>query len=129
MKDDEALHNARESERELAYLKAVSEWNDQHAAAWTAVLPELKLKLRKGQPITARDVPNSGRYGSHYAAFFDTIKSDSRAHKPAPDLHTLANVLDLIEDETVTTSSLRHLGITATTLRRLAEILQSAVPK
>lgn len=129
MKDDEHSHISREDDARVAYLKTVSKWNEQNSKDWSEALLGLKAKLRKGQPITVADLPNRSRYGSNYPELFDTTEPRPREHTPSPDLRVLANVLDLIEDETVTTSSLRTLGITAATLRRLAEILKSGVPK
>lgn len=129
MEDDVQSHADRHAEAHTAYLKTVSKWNEENSADWSEALLGLKAKLRKGQPIRVADLPNRSRYGSNYPELFDTNEPTPREHTPSPDLRVLANVLDLIEDETVTTSSLRTLGVTASTLRRLAEILRSGVPK
>lgn len=110
--ENEALR--QDAERKNAEVDAAAaEWMEQYGEAWLAVLVRLRKKLRNGQPVYSEDLPMKREWRS-IATFGERARAPYRASSyNAPDLYNLIAVLSTIEDETVTPSGLRAVGVTA----------------
>jgi hypothetical protein len=93
-----------------------AEWNTQYREAWLAALLRARNKLRNGQVLYAEDFPLKAQFYS--IAVFDTRPHNRfRAREfCSPDLNNLIAVLSTIDDDSVTPSGLRAVGVTAATL-------------
>jgi hypothetical protein len=103
-------------EAEAANAKAAkdgAEWVKQYGPAWFDALTKLRRKLRSGQPVYKSDLPIQREWRS-IAVFGDQPPRKATARSwSSPDLNNLIAVLSVIDDETVTPSGLRAVGVTS----------------
>ena len=125
----EAFDKAADMElakRQAEYDEAIVAWNDKYQAAWLDALPELRKKLKNGEPLTRSDMPKSrDRYVNEPALFFDTEPRRRQVHIPA-QLQNLRAILTTLDEDTVTTGGLQACGIPPSALR---EALSCMVPQ
>lgn len=94
------------------------EWFMNYHQKWLDALEAAQKKLRTGEPVTEDDFPRVSDYGSRHAFFRDEsiTKRNQRIPRPptqpqiSPELISLREVLDVCEDDYVTTSGLSDMG-------------------
>lgn len=110
--DSDAQAHRREVE---VHEKMLADWRRDKAPKLVTELRALANKAAKGQPVTRHDLDKiRPSYGSSPSLTFNGSPQPPKAPS-APrlsgDLEALSAVLDLITDETVSTSALRDFGI------------------
>lgn len=109
IEERKAVAEARTAEDKAAAEKARQDWLVAHSDAYVEFANRIKDKIRKGRPITMDDRPDGLRDKWQSLPFFDASKPKVHTAQTA-DLETLRATLTAVEDEYVTTTSLREIG-------------------
>jgi hypothetical protein len=113
IRNEEAALVAEAEKKNAERESEAAEWLSIYGEAWLAVLLRLRKKLRNGQPLYTDDFPQKREWRA-IAVFGDRPYAPYRAKSyNSPDLNNLIAVLSTIEDETVTPSGLRAIGVTS----------------
>jgi len=111
--ENAALERAA-AEKNAQLETAHAEWIADYREPWLAALARVRKKLRNGQPLYADDFPSKREWRGSIAIFGDRPRAYHQAGTfNSPDLNNLIAVLSTIEDETVTPSGLRAIGVTS----------------
>lgn len=111
--DAENEHRKQAAERKNAETDAAhAEWNARYREPWLAALLRVRKKLRNGQPLYVEDFPLRHEYRSIAVFGERPLDPAQPAVFRSPDLDNLVAVLSTIDDETVTPSGLRAVGVT-----------------
>lgn len=120
-REDQAIRAAKtraENERQLR----LDQWVARNREPWLEACKKIAAKLRKGQPVLDADIPYDRSPSNNGNAVWR-----ERHHVNVPQRDTtlpgLRALLEAIADDTVTTSSLRDLGVSARTLQSIVPLL------
>lgn len=115
-------HGDELAARETAYLNESTEWVAKHLGSWQDALPRLTKLIESHEPIRYFDLPGGSSHSQRVTAF-NRDTPPQPEYRADADLVVLANVLDLLEDDKVTAAQLRTLGVSATMLRSVLELI------
>lgn len=105
------------------------QWMAEAHPRWQDAIKTLNARIRRGEPITERDLPRARDYGGPVAVYQpprqtrDRTLTDPGTYRPNPGLLALGTALDLIADDEVTVAGLKGVGITGTAIREALERL------
>lgn len=100
------------------------EWISLHGEGWLKASNAIRAKLRRGDPVTEDDIPRD-RSGYTGKAYYRPRRGESLP-APSVELAGLRAVLVAVADETITSASLRSLGVGVSTLRLIVPLLGNA---
>jgi hypothetical protein len=100
------------------------EWLSLHEEGWMRATAKIRAKLRKGEPVTEADIPLD-RSGMRRMAFYQPKRGEPTPVRAA-ELAGLRAVLLAVSDDTISSASLRILGVGASTLRLVVPLLGEA---
>jgi hypothetical protein len=90
-------------------------WLALNTATWRIALSSMNAKLTEGKVLVESDIPRDGRFAQslvYRGSRHRHVASNGsvQLYQPPKELVALAAILDLSEDETVTTNALKQLG-------------------
>lgn len=104
---------ARNAKAAAYFATSREEYLAKTGPGWKQLADTIRIRLRTGQPMTAKDIPrevSNGRgHGGGYVATWDATEPDEYV----PDTAALEQLLVLLEaatDDEITTSSLERMG-------------------
>lgn len=98
---------------------ARAQWCERYLPEWQVAAKRISARVRKGEPVTAEDLPRGNDRWDSRARLYDPIAIPNKADYRAPsDLINLMAILETIEGSVVTTNALRQLGVTPQALGR-----------
>lgn len=110
-------------------------WVDRWGAAWLEAADLVRDKINRGEVITPGDLPRSSggsgtaTYSTPYVSYDDAGPHNPGAYVEPVALRALRTTLAAIDDDTVTVSGLRQLGVTSTTMQSAIAHLDQVAPK
>lgn len=140
---DRAVWDKEEQDFETRKQKHLEKWRADYADAWADSAKKISAAIRAGKPITADLFPHAdgARTNPYYLsdiAVYSPIAPNSRHEKQiasgkaeyqAPQsLLKFRALLDLVEDDTLTTSALKDHGL-ANLDQRLMQYISMAVDR
>lgn len=116
---------ADHAERLEKFQASEAAWMETYGPMWLEVLPKLRAKLRRGQPLYWEDFPGRDRYSAGRAvAIGDRRQVPTLGDfRPPYELVNLLNVLNAIGDEFITAAGLNRIGVTPSALRQALQRL------
>jgi hypothetical protein len=125
----EIAHNREQNTRRAAYELKSTEHAEKYNPLWEKAIPRLRAAIRAGRPITADMVPRSRTAWNKEVEIFTEHPPKDASFVVPHDLYVMRNALRLVMDETVSTTSLRQLGVSATMVRTVCELAREDVAK
>lgn len=100
------------------YENAQDVWIKKHGETWRLAALAIGRKLRAGKPIRRSDLPaDAFSFNDRVLLFADKDPTDIE-YAPPQSLDQLGGVLAVLDDEAVTTTTLRELGVNSEALRQ-----------
>jgi hypothetical protein len=126
----EIEHNRANNSRRRQRADAEQQWVETYNAKWEQAIPRIRAAIRAGRPITVKEVATrNDHYRDTVALFADNNRSGDEPHVIPHDLMVMRNALRLVEDDEVTTTSLRTLGVSSTMLRTVCDLAREDIAK
>ena len=120
LEEDRVAHAERTAKAEAEAAQERAEWLETRGPEWRDFAGKVRRRLAARKPITMADLPTDDH---RLAVFREQSRGWRGPHRPNPELLVLQQVLRTLADDTVTTSGLRELGITAAAMRRAVTAL------
>lgn len=117
-----AIESAKARAEQLQQER-VQEWVEKNRQPWLDAIKKIQARLRKGEAVQEADVPYDRTSRSNGPAVWRNRPSPVQVPQRDTTLPGLRTLLDAIVDDTVTTSSLRDLGVTPRTLQNIVPLL------
>jgi hypothetical protein len=96
---------------------AARKWVETHGESWRLAALAIGRKARAGKPILREDLPyESGGFNDRVQVF--SFRAPVHDYAPPGSLAQLAGVLAVLDEEIVTTTTLKELGVNSEALRQ-----------
>lgn len=127
--ESERQHNQWNNAQRAKFEAQQVEHAEQNNPLWDKALPKIRAAIRANRPITADIIPLARLDWSKEAAVFTEKPPKDATFVVPQDLRVLRNALRLITDETVTTTAMRALGVSASMIRTVCELAREDMVK
>lgn len=117
-----AIESAR-ARAEEQRQERVLEWVEKNRQPWLDAIKKIQGRLRKGEAVQEGDLPYDRTSRTNGMAVWRDRYAGTQVPQRDTTLPGLRSLLDAIVDDTVTTSSLRDLGVTPRTLQSIVPLL------
>lgn len=114
--DDRASFDREEAKRASEGTRKLAEWLTESGPKWLDFAEHVVYLVGNGYPVTESDMPRNSTTRPYYSGVCYGHESwltppDSREYHAPSELVNLRNVLRYSEDDQVTTSGLKGLGV------------------
>lgn len=124
-----AAHRAREekwvAERKDEEEQRLTQWLTDHRDEWAAAAKKIAAACRKNLPVTRELLPPVGGESWKECNYYRPTRQSTSMefYEPPMPLLALAAILQVVTDDTVTTSGLTALGVDSKTLHSCVRYL------
>jgi hypothetical protein len=101
------------------------DWLRMYSDRWRVAVENITAKLDAGEVIMDKDIPNNLDSWSR-SATYRTPERGASEYRPPNDLLALIQLLNTVEDDTVSTSGLKSLGVGQSAMSAIAAKLHLA---
>jgi hypothetical protein len=121
-RENVAIERAKE-QASAERQRRVDEWLEKNREPWTTAIKMIQKRFRAGEPVRQEDIPYDRTSRSNGNAIWHERSTSVLIPQRDQSLPGLLTLLEAIADDTVTTSSLRDLGVTPRTLQSIVPLL------
>lgn len=128
--EHEMQHNRANNQRRQKRADDEAAWVATYNVKWEHALGKIRTAIRAGRPITIKDLATrNDHYHDSVAVFAYSNRDADETYVVPSDLMVMRNALRLVEDDEVTTTSLRTLGVSSGMLRTVCDLAREDIAK